>query len=369
MEARPTQLRPLIEELFDISGSSSSSLGVLHQGIPAHVAHFGRRQASRATPPDDDTLYNLASLTKLMTAGVVSNLVEEGLLGWDVPVRHYLPELGERRDAIGQYATLTDPLANRTGLSAQTTFWIPKLACHIPAIGEFRKTFVYSTWGYSLVTSTIERNVAYKHWVGLDGVTHEFPWSEYRGWSDETGFGGAAVASFTGYYGCMLLDPQYQSTIVVLVNSLPLVDITEIIGQLVLGTVLEENSWPDYIKLAQSVKNANMLDYEGDYWNDTKIMCYSVHVHGEKQLRISATGSYLTSYTLEPWGGDMFCLPPNRDLELSRSQWPFTSLKSRIFTFDCSDEKVLSFTWHHDITPGSKPETFWKANGSLHPRL
>ncbi|KAF2439274.1 beta-lactamase/transpeptidase-like protein [Karstenula rhodostoma CBS 690.94] len=436
MEACLAQLRPLIEELFELSGSPGLSLGVLHQGVPAYTAHFGRRQASRETPPKDDTLYNVASMTKLMTAGVVSNLVKEGLLEWDVPVRHYLPEFGERKDAVGQHATLRDLLANRTGLSAQATFWgtmfedilpgpekILKSACHIPAIGEFRKTFVYSTWGYAIVTSTIERvtslpfsecveryifwplgmsrsttnlpgveNVVYKHWVGLDGVAHEFPWSEYRGWSDETGFGGAVVATFTGYNGFMLLDPKSQSAIFVLVNSLPLVDITEMIGQLLLGAVLEENDPPDYIKLAKSVKNANMLvydsyksglrqkrtetptscplkEYEGDYWNDTNIMCYAVHVHGDNQLRISAKGSHLTNYILEPWGGDTFCLPPNRDLELSQSMWPFTSLKSRIFTFSCGEGKVLSFTWHHDITPGSKPETFSKTNGSLHPRL
>jgi CubicO group peptidase (beta-lactamase class C family) len=148
-------------------------------------------------------------------------------------VRYFLPEFGERKDAIGQHATLTDLLANRTGLSAQNTFWgvmledilpdheqIPRLACHIPAIGEFRKTFVYSAWGQAIVTSVIEgvtnlpfstcvekyifrplgmcrsttnlpmvENVVYKHWVGLDGVAHEFPWSEHRGWCDETGFG------------------------------------------------------------------------------------------------------------------------------------------------------------------------------------
>jgi CubicO group peptidase (beta-lactamase class C family) len=538
METRLAKLRPLIEELFELSGSPGLSLGVLHHGVPAYTAHFGRRQASQAAPPNDDTLYNVASMTKLMTAGVISNLVEEGLLGWDVPVRHYLPELGERKDDIGQHATVTDFLANRTGLSAQSTFWgvmfedilpdreqIPRLACHIPAIGEFRKTFVYSTWGYGIVTCTIERvtglpfstcvekyifrplgmsrsttnlpavdNVAYRHWVGLDSVAHEFPWSEYRGWSDDTGFGGAAgarsstrellimyqsllhaydhqtrsqvdstpgspfkyvrrllsphigvanvsperlgyclgtyrtrlpgnlsfasynskllkktndqpfgikhdgreifcqVASFTGYNGFMLLDPQSQSAIFVVVNSLPLFDITDILGKLLLETILEDVNPPDYIELGKAVKKNYMLlydaytsglqakktgtppsfplkDYEGDYWNETKIMCYSVHVHGEHQIRVSAKGSYLTSYVLESWGGDMFCLPPNRDLELSQSMWPFTPLRSRIFTFNCNEKEVLSFDWHHDATHGSEPETFSKTNESLHPKL
>ncbi|KAH3918709.1 hypothetical protein HBH56_023200 [Parastagonospora nodorum] len=538
MDIRLGQLRPLIEQLFELSGSPGMSLGVLHHDTPIYTAHFGRRRASQAPPPDDDTLYNVASMTKRMTAGVVSNLVEQGLLGWDVPIRHYLPEFSERKDDVGHHATVTDLLANRTGLSAQNTFWgtmfediltkrddVPKLACHIPAFGEFGKTFVYSAWGYALVTSVIERvtgepfstcvakyifeplgmnrstlnlpavdNAVYKHWVGLDGVAHEFPWSEYRGWSDDTGFGGAVggrsstsellvmyqsllhaydhqrrndvdctpgspfkyarkilsphvgvgnasaekqgyclgtyrtelpgnlsfasynsillgkksnrlfgsahagraifhqVANFTGYTGSILLDPQSQSAVFVLANSLPLFDISGIVGQVLLGTLLGEIDQTHYLDLAKSVKRANMLvydayasglaskktdinpsfplkNYQGDYSNATNSMCYSVHVHDNRHLRISAKGPHLTNYILEHSGGNTFFLAPNRQLELSQSMWPFTSPKTRIFTFNVSDGDVLSFTWHHDPTPGSKPETFSRWTGELQAKL
>jgi CubicO group peptidase (beta-lactamase class C family) len=157
MDIRLAQLRPLIEQLFELSGSPGMSLGVLHHDTPIYTAHWGRRRASQSSSPDDDTLYNVASMTKLMTAGVVSNLVEQGLLGWDVPIQHYLPEFSERKDDVGRHATVTDLLANRTGISAQNTFGgtmfediltkrddVPRLACHIPAVGEFGKTFVYS---------------------------------------------------------------------------------------------------------------------------------------------------------------------------------------------------------------------------------
>jgi CubicO group peptidase (beta-lactamase class C family) len=538
MEAHLTKLRQLIEELLELSGSPGLSLGVLHHGVPAYTAHLGRQRSSQAVRPNDDTLYNVASLTKLMTAGVVSNLVEQGLLDWDAPVRHYLPELEERKDDVGQHATCADLLANRTGLSAQNTFWgvmfedilthreqIPAMACHIPAMGEFRNTFVYSAWGYAIVTSAIERvtgepfsacvekyvfqplgmsrsttslptveNTVYKHWVDLDGVAHEFPWSEYRGWSDDTGFGGAVgarsstselltmyqsllhaydhqikngvdstpgspfkyarkllcphvsignapsgrqayclgayrtqlpgnlsfasfnsmlwkeasqqtfgdghdgrmvfhqAANFTGYSGFMFLDLQTQSAVVVLTNSLPLFDITNIVGQLIFGTLLGKIDSSGYMELARSVKKANMRfygaitsglekrrsgtssarplrDYQGEYWNGTGMICYSVQVHDDNSLQVTPKGSHLTNYILEPWGGNVFCLPPNRDLELSQSMWLFTPLKARVFTFNGSEGKVMSFTWHHDPTPGSGPETFVKATQTSHARL
>ncbi|KUJ07886.1 beta-lactamase/transpeptidase-like protein [Mollisia scopiformis] len=429
ISTRLNRLQPLLEELFDLSSSPGISIGVLHEDVPAWTIHLGRRRISEPTPPDNDTLYNVASITKLMTAGVVANLVAKGLLDWDTPIREYLSEFGERRDEVGQNATITDLLSNRTGLSAQNTFWgvmkedifpgaeqIPRMACHIPAIGKFRESFIYSSWGYGLVTSAIERvtgkpfsacveeyifrplgmvrsttnlpqsdKVVFKHWVGIDGIAHEFPWSTYRGWSDETGFGGAVGArtTFTGYNGSMILDPQSQTAIVVLVNSLPLFDITDVAGQLILGAILEETNPPDYTSLSKSVRHVNTLlydaytaglekkktevptqfplkHYEGEYFDKARIICYSVCVYGDRQLQVRVKGSSLTCYILESWGGELFCLRPDREGELSQSMWPFTSLKSRMFMFNCSPEEVLSFTWHHDITPGSKPETFTK---------
>ncbi|PVH97613.1 beta-lactamase/transpeptidase-like protein [Periconia macrospinosa] len=445
MEKRLDSLLPLIEKLFQLSGSPGLSLGVLHNGTTVFNGNFGRIRASAAAAPTDDTLYNVASITKLMTVGVVVNLISEGLLEWDVPIRHYLPEFGERLDDVGQKATITDLLANRTGLSAQNTFWgvmnedifqnrteIPRVACHLPAYGEFRKTFVYSSWGYGLVTSAIERvtgkpfsacvekyvfgplgmkrsttnipkvdNVVYKHWVDTEGVAHEFPWSESRGWSDDTGFGGTAgarsstkellAATFTGYSGSMVLDPRSQSAIVILVNSLPLFDIADFLGQLLLGTLLGEEVKTDYVQLAESIIGTNkrlydfykfeldkkrsdkkttfpLKKYEGEYWNEGGMICYSVKAQGDAQLLVTIKGSMLSTYKLELWGGDLFCFVPDRLWEVSHSMFPFSSTKSRLFQFNCNDQGVLSFTWHHDPTTGSKPETFIRKT-AVHPKL
>jgi CubicO group peptidase (beta-lactamase class C family) len=533
MEKRLDSLLPLIENLFQLSGSPGLSIGVLHEGTTVFNANFGRIRASNAAAPSHDTLYNVASVTKLMTVGVVANLVSKGLLEWDVPIRHYLPEFGERPDEVGQKATITDLLANRTGLSAQNTFWgvmnedifqdrtqIPRLACHLPTYGEFRKTFVYSSWGYGLVTAVIERvtgkpfsacvekylfaplgmersttnipkvdNVVYKHWVDTEGVGHEFPWSEYRGWSDDTGFGGAVAGrsstkellvmyqsllqaynhqtinntdrtpgspfkfarrifapyvgignaspeshgyalgayrtklptnlssasynsillqgnsdyhigtanagrvvyyqagTFTGYSSSMILDPQSQSAIVILVNSLPLFDIADFLGQLLLTTLIGEEVKTDYLQLAESIISTNSLvydsykfgldkkrsdkqksfslkAYEGEYWNEGGMICYSVEAGGDSHLLVTIKGSALSMYRLESWGGDLFCFVPDRLWELSHSMWPFTSIKSRLFQFNCSDQGVSSFTWHHDNTHGSEPETFVREEAS-----
>lgn len=99
IETHLQKLTSRMKELFELSGSPGLSLGVLYQGVPLCTSDYRRRRASEPTPPNDDTLYNVASITKLMTAGVVSRLVARGLLDWDVPIRENLPEFGERTTA------------------------------------------------------------------------------------------------------------------------------------------------------------------------------------------------------------------------------------------------------------------------------
>lgn len=161
---------PTILQILAISGSPGLSLGVLNKGEVIHTAHFGTQDALKSYPPNDDTIYHVASLTKAITASAVASLVDDGILAWDLPVRHYLPEFGKRRDEIGQQCTLKDLLSNRTGLAMANALWgqkqgeflLPRkeiipTVCHLDAIKPFRESFVYSQWNYALVTEIVER--------------------------------------------------------------------------------------------------------------------------------------------------------------------------------------------------------------------
>lgn len=109
-------LDPTISEILAISGSPGLSIGVLHQGRVVHTAHFGNPDISHASPPNNETIYHIASLTKAITACAIAVLVEEGNLSWDKSIHEILPEFKQRKDEIGHKATLIDVLSNRTGL-------------------------------------------------------------------------------------------------------------------------------------------------------------------------------------------------------------------------------------------------------------
>ena len=169
LRERIEALRPTIADILATSSSPGLSIGVLHQGSIIHTAHFGRQHFADPAPPDDDTLYRVASLTKALTSSAVALLVEEGLLGWDVPIREYLPAFRQRTDELGQRATLRDLLSNRTGLAVADLMWgqqsgefllpkseIVRATTFFPAVRPFRERLVYSQWNYGLATEVVE---------------------------------------------------------------------------------------------------------------------------------------------------------------------------------------------------------------------
>jgi CubicO group peptidase (beta-lactamase class C family) len=113
--------------------------GILREAVagrafPAAVIEVGRsarsewRQAvgtltyDRASPPArDDTIFDLASLTKVLsTTPLVMRLVERGGLGLDDPVAQYLRTWrGSDREAV----TIRDLLAHSSGLPAYQPFY------------------------------------------------------------------------------------------------------------------------------------------------------------------------------------------------------------------------------------------------------
>ena len=73
-------LEPTFTELLAISCAPGLSLGVLHHGKIIHTAHFGRQNSVDPTPPNDDTIYRVVSLTKVLTSSAVALLVEKSIL-------------------------------------------------------------------------------------------------------------------------------------------------------------------------------------------------------------------------------------------------------------------------------------------------
>lgn len=85
-----TQIQARLSKLLSEYGIPSAAIGVLHGGEITDFA-VGVKNLSTEEPVTTDTIYQCGSMTKTWTALAFMQLVDEGKVGLDEPVRSYLP--------------------------------------------------------------------------------------------------------------------------------------------------------------------------------------------------------------------------------------------------------------------------------------
>src|SRR5437773_5597380 len=79
---------------------------------------YGVRDATKLGALDENSIFQLASVTKTLTAAAAATVVDEGKLDWDKPIFNYLPEFVGYDPYMTRWLTERDLLAQRTGWPA-----------------------------------------------------------------------------------------------------------------------------------------------------------------------------------------------------------------------------------------------------------
>jgi CubicO group peptidase (beta-lactamase class C family) len=82
----------IVSDLFARGGQPALAYGIVAGGELVHSAGFGARVLG-AGPPDKDTVFRIASMSKSFTASAVLLLRDAGALALDDPAAQYVPEL------------------------------------------------------------------------------------------------------------------------------------------------------------------------------------------------------------------------------------------------------------------------------------
>ena len=69
-----------------------AAVAVVRDGKVALVKGYGVRDVTKPGGVDENTIFQLASNTKTLTAAAVATVVDQGKLDWDKPIFNYLPE-------------------------------------------------------------------------------------------------------------------------------------------------------------------------------------------------------------------------------------------------------------------------------------
>ena len=117
-QERESEIRALIEEKFDLHGPGVAVL-VSRRGVPLHMAGYGMADVKTRAPITPDSLFDLASVSKQMTAVAILKLVEKGKLKLDEPVVRYVTDFAV--PVKGRPVTVTDLLHHVSGLADYTS--------------------------------------------------------------------------------------------------------------------------------------------------------------------------------------------------------------------------------------------------------
>lgn len=98
-------------------------VGIVVKNKLVFAKGYGYRDYGKKLPVTENTLYQIASNTKLFTTIAAGMLVEEGKLDWDKPVKNYVPEIQFYNNELNNTITIHDMLSHRTGVSRHDLIW------------------------------------------------------------------------------------------------------------------------------------------------------------------------------------------------------------------------------------------------------
>jgi CubicO group peptidase (beta-lactamase class C family) len=110
----PQELRRRVEAAMATYVVPGVAIGVLDGDGPRSWG-FGVTNVDHPLPVDADTVFEIASVTKTMTATVAARLAAEGTLDLDAPVRRYLPDFRVADPAVSAGVTVRDLFTHTAG--------------------------------------------------------------------------------------------------------------------------------------------------------------------------------------------------------------------------------------------------------------
>lgn len=151
---------------FNVPGIA---IGVIKDGEVIHAKGYGVRTHGENTPVNAQTLFQIASNTKAMTAAALAILMDDGLLSWNDKVTQHIPEFRMHEGYVSQEFTIMDLLTHRSGLplGAGDLLFFPNgngtvedvinALPHLKPATSFRSEYAYDNLLYVLAGEIVAR--------------------------------------------------------------------------------------------------------------------------------------------------------------------------------------------------------------------
>lgn len=151
-------------EAWDVPGLG---IVIVKDNQIVYLKGFGTKKKGDVSPIDEDTVFQVNSVTKNFTATLMAILVDQGRIRWDDLVIDYLPDFSLRHSDITKQFTIRDLFSHRSGLKGFSgdSLWalgyspqeiMEKLKL-LPITGQFRKSYGYQNILIGLAEQIIEK--------------------------------------------------------------------------------------------------------------------------------------------------------------------------------------------------------------------
>lgn len=158
-----------VERTMTEFGVPGMTVSVVHQGEVVYAKGHGIRETGNRDAVDEDTLFQIASVSKAFTSAALAILADEGKLDWDDPVIDYLPEFRMHDPWVTREFTVRDLLTHRSGLPIgagdlllfplgnATRDDIIRALRHLEPSSSFRSEFAYDNLLYIVAGEVVAR--------------------------------------------------------------------------------------------------------------------------------------------------------------------------------------------------------------------
>jgi len=159
VEAALPQIEAMAAKLVADGAVPGIAIVVVHADEAVYLGGFGLREVGKPETVDADTVFQLASMSKPISATVVAKLVSDDVLGWDSRIADLNPAFQLHDPFPTAEVTVTDLLNHRSGLPGTSGddleaigFDRETIAARlrlVPPSSSFRAGYAYSNAGFT----------------------------------------------------------------------------------------------------------------------------------------------------------------------------------------------------------------------------
>ncbi len=166
VQAAVAGLDDMVAAMMKDTGIPGVAVSVVYKGVPVYQKGFGTTSISEGTPVDADTAFQVASVSKSVSASVVASVIGDGDISWDTRAHKLLPEFELSDSWVTRKTTLGDLFAMRSGLPHQAGDDLEELGYsrmqiikrfRLLPLSPFRGQSLYTNFGLTAAAQAVAR--------------------------------------------------------------------------------------------------------------------------------------------------------------------------------------------------------------------